>query len=145
MTPWTAACQDPHPWGFSRQEYWSGSPFSFPICHQNVNKYSLYNGMFSINLFFSYVITYFVWLKILLERKTFIYGPYDYRWFNFFHPFDYLSLHMLVTYFYCNKHITCITPKVKESPKDVCPSILDSFMKTEVLWKATSAFHSLPL
>ena len=23
-TPWTVACQAPLPWGFSRQEYWSG-------------------------------------------------------------------------------------------------------------------------
>ena len=23
-TPWTVACQSPCPWGFSRQEYWSG-------------------------------------------------------------------------------------------------------------------------
>ena len=25
-TPWTVACQTPCPWGFSRQEYWSGLP-----------------------------------------------------------------------------------------------------------------------
>ena len=28
MTPWTIACQAPLPMGFSRQEYWSGLPFS---------------------------------------------------------------------------------------------------------------------
>ena len=27
-TPWTIACQNP--WGFSRQEHWSGLPFSPP-------------------------------------------------------------------------------------------------------------------
>ena len=30
MIPWTAARQDPLPMKFSRQEYWSGLPFSFP-------------------------------------------------------------------------------------------------------------------
>ena len=31
MTPWTAAYQAPPPsMGFSRQEYWSGSPFLSP-------------------------------------------------------------------------------------------------------------------
>ena len=29
-TPWTIACQGPFPLGFSRQEYWSGLPFSSP-------------------------------------------------------------------------------------------------------------------
>ena len=29
-TPWTSACQAPLPMGFSRQEYWSGLPFSSP-------------------------------------------------------------------------------------------------------------------
>ena len=29
-TPWTAACQAPLSMGFSRQEYWSGSPFHSP-------------------------------------------------------------------------------------------------------------------
>ena len=29
-TPWTVACQAPLPMGFSRQEYWSGLPFSSP-------------------------------------------------------------------------------------------------------------------
>ena len=30
MTPWTVACQAPLSMGFSRQEYWSGLPFSPP-------------------------------------------------------------------------------------------------------------------
>ena len=30
MTPWTAAYQAPPSMGFSRQEYWSGLPFSSP-------------------------------------------------------------------------------------------------------------------
>ena len=30
MTPWTAALQAPLSMGFSRQEYWSGLPFSSP-------------------------------------------------------------------------------------------------------------------
>ena len=30
VTPWTVACQTPPPMGFSRQEYWSGSPFPSP-------------------------------------------------------------------------------------------------------------------
>ena len=30
MTPWTVAPQGPLSMGFSRQEYWSGLPFSFP-------------------------------------------------------------------------------------------------------------------
>jgi len=30
MTPWTVACQAPLSMGFSRQEYWSGWPFSSP-------------------------------------------------------------------------------------------------------------------
>ena len=29
--PWTVACQAPLSMGFSRQEYWSGLPFLFPI------------------------------------------------------------------------------------------------------------------
>ena len=29
-TPWTVACQGLLPMGFSRQEYWSGLPFSSP-------------------------------------------------------------------------------------------------------------------
>ena len=29
-TPWTPACQTPLSMGFSRQEYWSGLPFSSP-------------------------------------------------------------------------------------------------------------------
>ena len=29
-TPWTVALQAPCPWGFSRQEYWSGLPCSPP-------------------------------------------------------------------------------------------------------------------
>ena len=29
-TPWTAACQAPPSMGFTRQEYWSGVPFSSP-------------------------------------------------------------------------------------------------------------------
>ena len=29
-TPWAVACQAPPPMGFSRQEYWSGLPFSSP-------------------------------------------------------------------------------------------------------------------
>ena len=29
-TPWTVACQAPLSMGFSRQEYWSGLPFSIP-------------------------------------------------------------------------------------------------------------------
>ena len=32
-TPWTAAHQAPPPVGFSRQEYWSGSPLPFPRWH----------------------------------------------------------------------------------------------------------------
>ena len=30
MTPWTVACQSPLSMGFSRQEYWSGSPYPPP-------------------------------------------------------------------------------------------------------------------
>ena len=30
VTPWTVACQDPLSMEFSRQEYWSGLPFSSP-------------------------------------------------------------------------------------------------------------------
>ena len=30
LTPWTVSCQAPHPWGFSRQEYWSRLPCSPP-------------------------------------------------------------------------------------------------------------------
>ena len=30
-TPWTVACQAPVSMGFSRQEYWSGLPFPFPL------------------------------------------------------------------------------------------------------------------
>ena len=40
-TPWTAAHQTPPSTGYSRQEYWSGVPLSFPICrwhHTNGRK-----------------------------------------------------------------------------------------------------------
>ena len=30
VTPWTIACQAPLSMGFSKQEYWSGLPFSSP-------------------------------------------------------------------------------------------------------------------
>ena len=30
VTPWTVACQIPLSMGFSREEYWSGLPFSIP-------------------------------------------------------------------------------------------------------------------
>ena len=30
VTPWTVACLAPLSMGFSRQEYWSGLPFSSP-------------------------------------------------------------------------------------------------------------------
>ena len=30
VTPWTVACQAPMSMGFSRQEYWSGLPFTSP-------------------------------------------------------------------------------------------------------------------
>ena len=30
MTPWTVACQVPPSMGFSREEYWTGLPFSSP-------------------------------------------------------------------------------------------------------------------
>ena len=30
VTPWTVACQDPLSMEFSRQEYWSGLPFTTP-------------------------------------------------------------------------------------------------------------------
>ena len=30
LVPWTASCKAPLFMGFSRQEYWSGLPFSFP-------------------------------------------------------------------------------------------------------------------
>ena len=33
MTPWTVACQAPLSMEFSRQEYWSGLPFSSPGDH----------------------------------------------------------------------------------------------------------------
>ena len=39
-TPWTAAYQAPPSMGFSRQEYWSGSPLPFPTAtwmHSNLN------------------------------------------------------------------------------------------------------------
>ena len=47
VTPWTAAHQAPPPMGFSRQEYWSGTPSPSPICiiyiqnKRNRNKYFL--------------------------------------------------------------------------------------------------------
>jgi len=41
-TPWTAACQAPLSMGFSRQEYWSGLPFSSPIKDQRTLKKYMY-------------------------------------------------------------------------------------------------------
>ena len=38
-TPWTAAYQAPPSLGFSRQEYWSGSPFPSPITIKLLIKY----------------------------------------------------------------------------------------------------------
>ena len=38
-TPWTVAHQAPPSMGFSRQEYWSGVPFPFPVGLAVVNYY----------------------------------------------------------------------------------------------------------
>ena len=38
-TPWTVAYQAPLSRGFSRQEYWSGLPFPFPITSVRTNNY----------------------------------------------------------------------------------------------------------
>ena len=36
-TPWTGTHQAPLSMGFSRQEYWSGFPFPFPVCeHKDI-------------------------------------------------------------------------------------------------------------
>ena len=37
-TPWTEACQAPLSMGFSRQKYWSGTPFPSPgyHCHPGI-------------------------------------------------------------------------------------------------------------
>ena len=40
ITPWTAACQAPLSVGFSRQEYWSGSPFPSPVHESEKWKWS---------------------------------------------------------------------------------------------------------
>ena len=32
-TPWSSACQAPLSMGFSRQEYWSGMPLPWRVCH----------------------------------------------------------------------------------------------------------------
>ena len=42
-TPWAVACQAPLSMGFSRQEYWSGLPFSFPgdLSNQRIEALSL--------------------------------------------------------------------------------------------------------
>ena len=40
VTPWTAAYQAPPSMGFSRQEYWSGVPFPFPIHESEKWKWS---------------------------------------------------------------------------------------------------------
>ena len=37
-TPWTTACQAPLSMGFSRQEYWSGLPFTPPVIKYEVNE-----------------------------------------------------------------------------------------------------------
>ena len=42
-TPWTIAYQAPPSVGFSRQEYWSGLPFSSPI-HTDIRVTSLLVG-----------------------------------------------------------------------------------------------------
>ena len=39
-TPWTAAYQAPPSMGFSRQEYWSGSPLPSPIKNQDSTKHT---------------------------------------------------------------------------------------------------------
>ena len=38
VTPWTTACQAPLSMGFSRQEYWSGLPFTPPVIKYEVNE-----------------------------------------------------------------------------------------------------------
>ena len=41
-TPWTEAYQAPPSMGFSRQEYWSGLPLSFPFLHTLSSIYCYY-------------------------------------------------------------------------------------------------------
>ena len=40
-TPWTTACQASLPIGFSRQEYWSGLPFTSSVIKYEVNEVKL--------------------------------------------------------------------------------------------------------
>ena len=39
-TPWTVACQAPPSMGFSRQEYWNGFPFPYPLDHRKSKRIS---------------------------------------------------------------------------------------------------------
>ena len=43
-TPWTAAYQAPPPMGFSRQEYWSGSPLPSPFLVEGSEDWQLDQG-----------------------------------------------------------------------------------------------------
>ena len=49
VTPWTVACQAPLPMGFSRQECWSGLPFSSPGNQQNMQ---FFPNLFCSRFFF---------------------------------------------------------------------------------------------
>ena len=71
-TPWTAAYQAPPSMGFSRQEYWSGLPFSTTDCVYSFlpqkKKKKKFNILQSINtLYFSFLILIFKsrWVECL--------------------------------------------------------------------------------
>ena len=50
-TPWIMACQAPLSMGFSRQEYWSGLPFPFPVIKHEVSEKSEAKLLSHVRLF----------------------------------------------------------------------------------------------
>ena len=93
-TPWTVACHAPPSMGFSRQEYWSGLPYSIPgifltqgsdlcrqlpVCHLGNTKRIASQGIWTFGVYAAYcqgflsVVTKTVWLcsftHELMHRK----------------------------------------------------------------------------
>ena len=67
--PWTVACQVPLSMEFSRQEYWSGSPFPIPgdLPGPGIKPASLMSPALARKIFFSFFSFFF---KILFYFKT---------------------------------------------------------------------------
>ena len=96
VTPWTVACQAPLSMGFSRQEYWSGLPFSspglFPTQGSNLvllhRRQALYQLSHQGNRTLSLSLIGLFWCMpiytVLSTIQSFFYMYRKYMWFKWF-------------------------------------------------------------